>query len=108
MKLIRYLYIALISYSYSNPVPIEDEFRRAPTVNPNQSLANVQDFIHVIASFMVNLLFLSGIALLIGSLTQYIEHRKNPMNPPLSKVVTLFILGICLLGASFIPFPNAK
>lgn len=74
--------------------------------NPVASLNNLQQLIDFAEQFMVNLLFLSGIALILGSLTQYIEHRKNPMNPPLSKVVTLLVLGLCLLGASFIPFPD--
>ncbi len=73
---------------------------------PIQSLTDINQFIQLSGSFMVNLLFISGIALLLGSVTQYIEHRKNPMNPPLSKVVTLLVLGICLLAASFIPFPT--
>ena len=76
--------------------------------NPTQSLTDINEFIHLGGTFMVNLLFISGIALLLGAVTQYIEHRKNPMNPPLSKVVTLLVLGVCLVAASFIPFPTVE
>ncbi|MAJ81689.1 MAG: hypothetical protein CMF41_02105 [Legionellales bacterium] len=88
-------YVAQVAVTQSGP-------------NPTKSLSDINDFIHLGGTFMVNLLFISGIALLLGAVTQYVEHRKNPMNPPLSKVVTLLVLGVCLVAASFIPFPTVE
>lgn len=78
--------------------------RRAAT--PQSSLESAQSFIDFGVSFMLTLLLVSGLAMLMAALVQYLEHRKNPMNPPLSKVVTLLVIGIVLVGSSFLPGPE--
>lgn len=73
---------------------------------PQTSLSNIQDFIDFGAQFMLTLLLISGLAMLMGGVVQYVEHRKNPVNPPLSRVVTFLVIGVVLVLSSFLPTPS--
>lgn len=57
-------------------------------------------FIHI---FLKKLCILTGGALLVGSLMQYHNHRMNPMNVRFSQVMTMFILGLSLIGLGYLP-----
>ena len=74
--------------------------------NPQSSLESAQSFVDFGIQFMLTLLLISGIAMLMGAIVQYVEHRKNPVNPPLSRVMTFLIIGIVLVLASFLPTPS--
>lgn len=73
--------------------------------SPQSAFETAQSFVDFGAQFMLTLLLISGIAMLMGALVQYVEHRKNPVNPPLSRVMTFLVIGIVLVLASFLPLP---
>ena len=75
------------------------------SASPKSSLENIQSFVDFGVQFMLTLLLISGIAMLMGGIVQYVEHRKNPVNPPLSRVVTFLVIGVVLVLASFLPPP---
>ena len=73
--------------------------------SPTSALETAQGFVDFGVEFMLTLLLISGIAMLMGAFVQYTEHRKNPVNPPMSRVMTFLVIGIALVLASFIPTP---
>ena len=75
-------------------------------LSPQSAFETAQSFVDFGAQFILTLLLISGIAMLMGALVQYVEHRKNPVNPPLSRVMTFLFIGIILVLSSFIPLPE--
>ena len=65
------------------------------------SLGNVADgLLQPIKEFsnVFNLVcYVIGAAFLVGTLVQWVEHRRNPMQVRLSQVVFLFLLGVILV-----------
>ena len=101
----KYLLLLILSASFAED---NSAFINAGKVaaTPQSSLETAQSFVNFGVQFMLTLLLISGIAMLMGALVQYVEHRKNPVNPPLSRVMTFLIIGITLVLASFIPVPT--
>lgn len=73
---------------------------------PQASLVELQKFVNFGIKFMLTLLLICGLAMLMGALVQYLEHRKNPVNPPLSRVITFLCIGLVLVAASFLKPPG--
>ena len=46
---------------------------------------------------------LSGVFLLVGSLYQYSQHKKDPVCVPFSRVLMMLFCAACALGLAFIP-----
>ncbi len=53
-------------------------------------LTGVQKMLNAIST-------IAGIAFLMGAVLQYMDHRKNPIQVPLSKPIVYFILGVVFL-----------
>lgn len=69
----------------------------------NSPWAAYGEFLDFVKS-MSNIIFLlTGCGMLMGSVVQYVQHRKNPANVRLSKPVTLVIMGLLLIGLAYIP-----
>ena len=101
----KYLIPLILSISFAEDNSAFINAGRSATA-PQSSLQSAQSFIEFGVQFMLTLLLISGIAMLMGALVQYVEHRKNPVNPPLSRVMTFLIIGIALVLASFLPTPS--
>lgn len=102
----KYLLLLLMPLSFSEDNSAFINAGKAGA-NPQSALESVQSFVDFGVQFMLTLLLISGIAMLMGALVQYVEHRKNPVNPPLSRVVTFLVIGIVLVLASFLPAPSS-
>lgn len=61
------------------------------------------DFLLFVQTMGDKILVLTGCALFVGSLVQYVQHRKNPASVRLSKPISLLIMGALLIGLSFVP-----
>ena len=100
----KYLILSLFAVSYAEDnIAFINAGKEA--ASPQSALESAQGFVDFGVQFMLTLLLISGIAMLMGALVQFIEHRKNPVNPPLSKVMTFLIIGVVMVLASFLPTP---
>jgi hypothetical protein len=54
-----------------------------------------------LAQLIKTLAVLGGVALMLFSIQMYIRHRKNPMETPLSMVITVLFIGLILIAVSF-------
>ena len=104
LSMLNYIQFIVAGIISSVCAETNDAFVNAgrPSAAPQTSLVQLQDFVNFGIKFMLTLLLICGIAMLMGALVQYLEHRKNPMNPPLSRVMTFLGIGIVLVGASFL------
>ncbi len=56
----------------------------------------IRDLIHVVC-------LLTATGLLIGSFILFIQHRRNPIEVPMSKPFTMIFVAIALILLTFIP-----
>lgn len=67
--------------------------------------SNLLDFERTVQGFIQFIALVTGVALLLFSLSAFKSHRKNPVNVRLSKPISMVIFGIALIILSFIPMP---
>jgi hypothetical protein len=58
---------------------------------------NVMSLAHNVGSIASGVCLILGIALFLGALVQYKQHRRNKLQTPISKPIVLAILGIVLV-----------
>lgn len=57
-----------------------------------------------VGKLMKTVCIATGICLALFSIVQFMKHRKNPIETPLSTVIMTFLVGLALIGLSLIPF----
>lgn len=57
---------------------------------------NVLSVTSNIGSFVTSICFIVGVGLMLGAVAQYIQHRKNPLQVPVSRPIIYLILGLIL------------
>jgi hypothetical protein len=74
----------------------------SPLIYAEPSLAQVSSNMLVPVTMFTKMLhsccYIIGIMLLMGSITQYREHRNNASQVPLSRPILLLIFGLLLIG----------
>ena len=68
---------------------------------PAPNIVKAVDSLSGLAQLIKTLAILGGIALLLFSIQLYSKHRKNPLETPLSMVITVFFIGLILIALSF-------
>ena len=58
---------------------------------------NLMDPVHMFANFIGSMSIIIGIGFLLASFQKYGQHRRNHMAAPISTVIFLFIMGVCLV-----------
>ena len=58
---------------------------------------NVMSLAHNVGSIVSGICLILGIALFLGALVQYKQHRRNKLQTPISKPIVLAVLGIVLV-----------
>lgn len=91
MKLYRILFIACLSWYMT----------LAQATDISGAVDNVLGPMANITELAFKLGYLMGFGLLAGSIMRYFEHRRNPTAVPMVQVVTLFMIGLAVLGISF-------
>lgn len=62
---------------------------------------NLMEPVTILANFIGTIAIIIGISFLFAAFVKYMQHRVNPLAVPISTVVLLLVMGICLL---LIPF----
>lgn len=62
-----------------------------------QVTGNVMSLAHNVGAIASGLCLILGVALFLGALVQYKQHRRNKLQTPISKPIFLAVLGIVLV-----------
>lgn len=87
----------LISLCAIASLTMVSTFSYAASSNLQTLIKNVQDNITPLASFLVIISYVAGIAFALTGILQFKAHKDNPQQTPLSKPLIYIVVGSLLL-----------
>ncbi len=90
--------IFFITYWFFFPVAYAEKGNEVgQATSLGQASINAIEPISIFTTVLYDLCYILGTAFVLGSIIRYKEHRNNPSQTPISRVIMLLIFGLILL-----------